>query len=173
MVERFNKTIGHQLAKFVDYHRRDWDGHIPYLMLAYRSAVHESTGCTPAKVIFGRDLLLPVDLLLGRPEEEVLSSAADYTGDLCEELKWVHHYARNHLKITSDRMKQRYDLLQIGSSLSAGDPMWFHYPQRKKGLSTKLQRPWQGPYVVTKKINDLVHRIQLGPNRKSEVVHRN
>ena len=104
MVERFNRTLEDQLAKFVDYHQRDWDEHIPYLMLAYRSAIHESTGCTPAKVIFGRDLRLPVDLLLGRPEEEVLSLAVDYTGDLCEKLKWVHHYARNHLKLASDRM---------------------------------------------------------------------
>ena len=61
MVERFNRTLEEQLAKFVDYHQRDWDEHIPYLMLAYRSAIHESTGCTPAKVIFGRDLRLPVD----------------------------------------------------------------------------------------------------------------
>ena len=91
MIERFNRTLEDQLAKFVDYHQRDWDEHIPYLVLAYRSAIHESTGCTPAKVIFGRDLRLPVDLLLGRPEEEVLSLAVDYTGDLCEKLKRVHH----------------------------------------------------------------------------------
>ena len=173
MVERFNRILEDQLARFVDYHQRDWDEHIPYLMLAYRSAIHESTGCTPANVIFGRDLRLPVDLLLSRPEEEVLSSAVDYTGDLCEKLKRVHHYARNHLKLASDRMKQRYDLFQSGSSLPAGDPVWFHNPQRKKGLSPKLQRPWQWPYVVTKRINDLVYRIQLGPNRKSKMVHRN
>ena len=141
MVERFNRTLEDQLVKFVDYHERDWDEHIPYLMLAYRSAIHESTGCTPAKVIFGRDLRLP-DLLLGRPEEEVLSLAVDYTGDLCEILKQVHHYARYHLKVASDRMKERYDLLQSGTLLSAGDPVWFHKPQRKKGLSPKLQRPW-------------------------------
>ena len=54
MVERFNRTIKDQLAKFVDYHhQRDWDEHIPYLMLAYRSAIHESTGCTPAKLCLG------------------------------------------------------------------------------------------------------------------------
>ena len=174
MVERFNRTIEDQLAKFVDYHhQRDWDEHILYLMLAYRSVIHESTGCTPAKVMFGRDLRLPVDLLLGHPEEDVLSSGVDYTRELCEKLELVHRYASNHLKMASDRMKQRYDLLQNGVSLSAGDPVWFHNPQRKKGLSPKLQRQWQGPYVVTKKINDVVYRIQLGSHQKSKVVHRN
>ena len=173
MVERFNRTIEDQLAKFVDYHQRDWDEHLPYLMLAYRSAVHESTGCTPAKIVFGRDLRLPVDLLLGRPEEEVWRAADNYTDDLCAKLERVHHFARNNLRMTSDRMKQRYDLLQSGSLLAAGDPVWLHNPQRKKGLSPKLQRPWQGPFVVTKKINDLIYRIQLAPNRKPKVVHRN
>ena len=173
MVERFNRTLEDQLAKFVDYHQRDWDEHIPYLMLAYRSAVHESTGCTPAKVVFGRDLRLPIDLLIGRPVEEVLGPAVHYTEELCAKLERVHHFARDHLKMTSDKMKQRYDLLQSGSSLMKGDPVWLHNPQRKKGLSPKLQRSWQGPYVVTKKINDLIYRIQLAPYRKPKVVHRN
>ena len=138
MVERFNRTLEDQLATFVDYHQRDGDEHIPYLILAYRSAIQESMGCTPAKVIFWRDLWLPVDLLSGRPEEEVLSSAVDYPGDICEKLKCVHHSARNHLKMASDRTKQRYDLLQSRSSRLVGDPVWFHTPQRKKGLSPKL-----------------------------------
>ena len=34
-------------------------------------------------------------------------------------------------------------------------------------------RNWQGPYVVTKCINDLVYRIQLGPKTKPKVVHWN
>ena len=51
---------------------------------------------------FGRDLRLPVDLLLGLPEEEVLNSAVDYARDLCDKLKRAHHYARNHLKLASD-----------------------------------------------------------------------
>ena len=35
MVERLNWTLEDQLAKFVDYHQRDWDKHILYLMMAY------------------------------------------------------------------------------------------------------------------------------------------
>ena len=40
-------------------------------------------------------------------------------------------------------------------------------------LSPKLQRPWQGPYTVTKRLNDLVYRIQLRASTKPKVVHRN
>ena len=43
----------------------------------------------------------------------------------------------------------------------------------KKGLSPKLMRQWQGPYLVTKRINDMVYRVQLKPQTKPKVVHRN
>ena len=78
MVERLNPTPEDQLAKFVDYHQKDWDEHIYFLLMAYRSAVHESTCCTTAKMMFGRNLRLPIDLLLGQPVEKALFSAKEY-----------------------------------------------------------------------------------------------
>ena len=137
MVERFNRTLEDQLATFVDYIKETGMSisYISYGVLFCHTRVHGLYSC---KSYLWRDLWLPVDLLSGRPEEEALSSAVDYTGDICEKLKWVHHSARNHLKMASDRMKQRYDLLQSGSSRLAGDTVWFHTPQRKKGLSRKL-----------------------------------
>ena len=52
-----------------------------------------------------------------------------------------------------------------------GDPVWLHNPRRKKGRTPKLQRPWEGPYLVTSCIDDLVYRIQKGPRSKPMVVH--
>ena len=34
-------------------------------------------------------------------------------------------------------------------------------------------RAWEGPYTVTKAINDVVYRIQLTPRSKPKVVHHN
>ena len=72
MVERFNRTLENQLAIFVEHHQKDWDDHVPLLMMSYRSAVHESTKQTPAKLMFGREVNLPLDLLFGRPPIRVL-----------------------------------------------------------------------------------------------------
>ena len=47
MLERFNCTVEDQLSKFVDENQRDWNNHAPLLLMAYRTAVHETTGCTP------------------------------------------------------------------------------------------------------------------------------
>ena len=173
MVERFNRTLEAQLSKFVDQNQRDWDEHIPLLLMAYRTAVHDTTGVTPAKVMMGRDLRLPIDLFIGRPSGEVPVHKSEYVQKLCDRMERIHNFAREHLQMRSDKMKDHYDSYVFEKELQEGDAVWLHNPQRKKGVSPKLSKPWQGPYVVTKKINDLVYRIQQGPGLKPKVVHRN
>lgn len=41
-------------------------------MMAYRSSVHESTGVSPAEMVFGRPINLPIDLILGTPTPSTL-----------------------------------------------------------------------------------------------------
>ena len=137
--------------------------------MAYRTAVHETTGCTPAQLMMGRDLRLPIDLLIGRPEDEVPQHASTYAEELQERLERVHNYARTHMKFRSDSMKERYDSASNCEQLNIGDPVWLHCPQRKKGVSPKLTRQWQGPYLVTKRINDMVYRVQLRPQTKPKL----
>ena len=68
MVEKFNSTIETRLSAFVSNHQRDWDEYIYLLMLAYRSAEHESIGVSPCTMLLGKEINLPADLMLGRPE---------------------------------------------------------------------------------------------------------
>ena len=70
MVERFNRAIEEILSKFVVENQRDWDSHLPILMMAYRSAVHKTTSFTPCELMFGCQIDRPIDLQLGRPEQE-------------------------------------------------------------------------------------------------------
>ena len=56
---------------------------------------------------------------------------------------------------------ERYDAASNCDQLDVGDPVWLYCPQTKKGLSLKLMQQWQGPYLVTKRINDMVYRVQL------------
>ncbi|GBN10046.1 Transposon Ty3-I Gag-Pol polyprotein [Araneus ventricosus] len=81
MVERFNRTILNHLSLFVSKNQTDWDTHLPLFLLAYRSADHEATGCTPADMLFGRTLRLPCDILFGRPSDTA-SSPNEYLNNL-------------------------------------------------------------------------------------------
>ena len=59
MVERMNRTIKDMLAKYVAKRQRDWDVHLPMVMMAYQSSVHSSTKYTPYYLLFGHEVRLP------------------------------------------------------------------------------------------------------------------
>ncbi|GBM74824.1 Transposon Ty3-I Gag-Pol polyprotein [Araneus ventricosus] len=172
MVERFNRTILNHLSLFVSKNQTDWDTHLPLFLLAYRSADHEATGCTPADMLFGRTLRLPCDILFGRPSDTP-SSPNEYLNNLEARLESVHAFARERIKLASERMKTRYDSGATGHHFKEGDQVWMYNPKRRRGLSPKLQQNWEGPYTIVKKLNDVIYRVQRSPNAKPKVIHIN
>lgn len=75
--------------------------------MSYPAAVYISTKITPASIIFGRDLCLCCNLVFGSPSTEE-KEVKEYADELRDSL--IREIVRERLKITSDRMKARYDL---------------------------------------------------------------
>ena len=173
MVERFNRTLENQLAIFVERHQKDWDKNVPLLLMSYRSAIHESTKETPANVMFGRELNLPIDLLYGRPPSEKNMDTYDYVSNLKRRMANVHEFARIRMQVASDRMKRKYDIQASKDVFEVDELVWLYNPKRKKGLSPKLTCDWEGPYIILKRINELLYRIRKSAREKPRVVHRN
>ncbi|CAC5382342.1 unnamed protein product [Mytilus coruscus] len=171
MAERFMRTLENMLSSFVSNHQKDWDKFVPVLMIAYRSAEHESTGVSPCRMMYGREINLPVDLLFGKSPDGPKSSISDFVNDLEHTMLTVHEFARTNLNFASDAMKKNYDHNIHLKLFNPGDPVWYYQYQRKVGVNPKFQRPWHGPFVVTHRLNDVLYRIQLGPKKKPKVVH--
>lgn len=55
IIERMNRILQDVLVKYVSHHQRDWDEHLPLVMMAYRSSV----------LLFGHEVRLPVDVMFG------------------------------------------------------------------------------------------------------------
>ena len=164
MVQRFNRTMEEHLSKVVPEHQKDWDRYLPLLLLVYCSAVHGTTGQTPARIVFGRELRLPCDILFGSPSGEP-KEVIDYICDLKEKLLSVHETVRHKMRVASDRMKTRYDLKDNSVAFQAGDLVQLYNPRRRKGRCPNLSPDWDGPYTVATRIN-LIYRIRRGPKTK-------
>ena len=54
-----------------------------------------------------------------------------------------------------------------------GDSVWLHNVRRKRGRHAKLDNPWEGPFLVTAVLSDMVYRFQRTPKTKPKVVHVN
>ncbi|GBL59582.1 hypothetical protein AVEN_58995-1 [Araneus ventricosus] len=92
---------------------------------------HEVTRLTPAEMLFGRTLRLPCDILFGRPSETP-SSPNEYMKNLEAHLKSVHAFARERIKLASERMKTRYDSRATDHYFKEGDLVWMYNPKRRE-----------------------------------------
>ena len=169
MIERANQTIANMLTAFVNKNQNDWDELIPILMMAYRSSVQESTGVSPCEMVFGQNISLPIDLSLGRVEpENEYRDRFDYVYKLSQKLDKVHEFARGNLNITNENMIREYNSKLHLNNYEPGNAVWLHVKK-----TSKLGSNWEGPYVIVRKINDIIYQIKKGPRAQPRTVHHN
>ena len=81
LTERLNQTVERMLTAFVAENQTDWDEKLPFVMMAYRSAVQESIGVTPHAMMFGDELPVQLDWVFGSPNN-VPQDKHDYVQNL-------------------------------------------------------------------------------------------
>ena len=82
------------LSKMVKENQKDWDVHIPHVLFAYRTAVHESTGFTSFHLLLGHSARLPIDLILRHwSPQDSLQTVPHFVEDLHQSLKRAYDYA--------------------------------------------------------------------------------
>ena len=104
----------------------------------YHSSIDDTTKCSPARLMLGWELRLPLDLLLARLPKEGPDIATPHANSLQQTMETVHKFARSNLKLSSDRSKMYYDTKSSDNTYSTGDPVWLYNPKKKKGVSPKL-----------------------------------
>lgn len=173
LVERFNRTLAKQLAILTGEHQRDWDMHLPLVLMAYRSAVQDSTSCTPALLMLGRELRTPVEMVFGKPPDTPVAPAGpEYARRLQDRMESAHAFARDQMQKAGVRQKRNYDLRSKGRDFRPGELVWVYSPKRRKGRCPKLDCHWQGPCEVLEKLSEVVYRVQLPPRGRRVALHR-
>ncbi|KRY27736.1 Retrovirus-related Pol polyprotein from transposon [Trichinella spiralis] len=148
LVERMNRTLLDMLAKaFID-HPEDWDVYLEQILLSYRTSVHCTTGATPSRVVFSRELRLPVDLMYGVPTDAQVRSAGEYVQHLRRDLERVYEVVRKKAGREQRRQKAWKDRKAYGPVYEPGDQVWMQLPTK-----TKLWAYWDGPYQVQRKLD--------------------
>ena len=138
------------LAKSVNDSQKNWDDRVYLVLAAYRASVHESTGFTPNRLFLGREVRLPVDLVMGlHPDEnEDLRPADDYLRQLQHDSAEAFQIARNRLRTSAIRRKKYYDIKTRPVEFKVGDWVWYFYPRRFASKSAKWSKSYKGPYLI-------------------------
>lgn len=149
-VERFNRTLMDAVRCFVDKSQNNWDE--PQLASAIRSSVNRHTGFTPNKLMLGREVNVPTDLVFRSPEPAKVVDHEDYVTRLQESIRTAHEVARDVLKTQQVHMKRDYDVKIQTREYAMGDFVYVLDSAKTKGRSKKLDPPWKGSGIVVQKV---------------------
>ena len=162
-VEQLNATVKSLITAYIGENQNTWDNDLHLLMMAYRATPHASSGLSPNEMVYGREVSMPVDVILGSPPGEQEGDELDYVESLKIRLENAYDLAREQLGCSAQRQKKYYDLNAIDEPYMVGDLVWLVNQTRRKGVCPKLQRKWLGPFLIVDKVNDVTYRIQKSP----------
>ena len=155
-VERFFRFFKAQLAIALHEFDTDWETSIPAILFSYRVSVNSVTGFSPYFLVYGRDPVLPHDLMIMQPqtEEKSVSDPHAYVTRLKTILTRTYDTVRSRQLAVARRLyTAARDLRERRHSVcySLNDLVLLWEPQhfsRKAKRSSKLCYRWSGPWRV-------------------------
>ena len=161
MIERFMRKVASMLRNYVSKRQDDWDSHLPYVLLAYNTAEHESTEYSPYEMVFGRCAQLPAEIVYGSPPTNTYDPPNEYVAELNDHLETVHEMARENLRICSDKHKRLYNTKSEPNKykFQKDNLVWYYDDARKPGVCHKLTQNRHGPHQVTEVVTDILYRF--------------
>ena len=170
LVERFNRTLGDMLACYVSEEPEKWDLYLPFVTLAYNSAVQASLKECPFYLFFGRQPILPNEIQIIKRQHGSQKDNQTYSHQWQRALE----LAKNHLLLAQSRQKSYYDQ---GSKINA-------YKVNDLVLLRMIDGPgkfnykWEGPFRIIKILSDLTYeilRLDITNDRElnRQIVHSN
>ena len=163
MVERFNRSLLQLLRAYVE-RQTEWEQYLPFVLFAYRTAVHTSTGVSPFELMYGWP-----------PSHHPFPSttaydAVSYQSKLRSKLSQLSDLVETHLTQAAQKQKTTYDQKAMQRSFTVGEQVWLASPTAGK-LDSKWEGEWkiqsiQGPTTYTITDGDrtkTVHVNRIGP----------
>ena len=174
--ERFNRTLLKMIKAYLTDEQEDWDLYLGCLAGAYRATPSEATRLSPNMLSLGREVRLPADLIFGHASIDSRDGAPEYCEHvdiLRDRMLHAHEIARKFLKSNAKRSKETYDINAVSHNYCEGDIVWCLQEARKVGVSPKLEKRYDGPFLVKKKLSAINFEIQLNKDGQSRLVHHN
>ena len=154
--------------------QKNWDLHLGCLAGAYRATPNEPTKLTSNLLTIGREVRLPAELVFGSAvahRDEEITSYDEYVDMLRSRLQDAHDIARRHLDSAAKRSKDIYDTKLAINTYNIGDLVWYLAETRKVGAMPKLERLYEGPYLIKEKYNDTNFVLLLDQGGKQKGLH--
>ena len=163
--ERTNRTLVAAIRCTIDQNEDTWDEQLPQLVMAMRSAVNRATGQTPNRMMLGREINTPVNLMLPKKANDPSSPEED-CNELEKKMQETHEIARAVIKTQLKRSKSDHDIHARTEKFQAGDIVYLV----DKARTNKLKPMYMGPVIITEVRSPYNFRVKV-KTRELKVVH--
>jgi len=160
MVERFNRSLLQMLRSYVRDHA-EWEQYLPFVLFAYHTAVHASTGVSPFEIMFGRSPHQPP-----LPEASA-HDVVSYQNQLQSKLAQLTDFVETHITEAAHKQKLCYDQHTTSCSFKRGDSVSLTSP-----TAGKLDPKWEGDWEVQAVNGPATYTITDGKRTKTVHVNR-
>ncbi|OXA39085.1 Transposon Ty3-G Gag-Pol polyprotein [Folsomia candida] len=109
ITERVNRNLRAMLSAYTHSTHSKWDEFLPETALALRTAVHSSTGFSPALLNLGREPKLPLDYAVNPVHSAGFDSRIDYSTKLIDRLASLYSQAKLNIEKSCEEQKRHYD----------------------------------------------------------------
>jgi len=107
-LERMRRTLNTMLGKVVEEKQKNWDAHVAYVMAGYNATVHSATGYSPNRLVYGRELQFPNELLYVDVIERDIDPRrySEFVEEQRKMFRILYALVRNSLGLTDERRKK-------------------------------------------------------------------
>ena len=135
--------------------------------MACRSSIHSVTRYSPAFVVLGFPLSLPIDCIYSTPQTTIYATPSDYVFTMKQKLQETHQLMREYMDVEQERQKSYYDRSKYGPCYKIGEEVLVFNPTVKRGETRKFTSFYRGPYIIVEIINDLNFKVEDKKTRKT------
>ena len=161
--ERVNSVLEMYLRHYVSANQRDWAKLLDVAQFSYNLQRSESTQRSPFELVMGQQPMAPHTIATG------------YTGNSPAAYKFAKSWqeqadiARAYLAKAAERMKKHADKKRTDREFQVGDLVMLKTSYLVRGTSyhkTTLQRRYDGPFPVVKRVGKVAYKLELPPEIK-------
>jgi transposase InsO family protein len=170
--ERYNQSLMNTIAKLVNKDTYDdWDEQLPIAIAAYNATEHTSTGYTPNRLLYGRELPHELDRLLPAPPSTEHADLDEYVQHLERNQNQAYDVARAALGKAVKAQSQSYNRKQNLHHYKTGDVIKLKDFTQPETGTKKFKERFKGPYYVLDALSDIHYRIVRGAEFTPRIVH--